>query len=297
MCEIYRLDFTAAGVISMKMYCCIAQCDSPIHVSTWLWKCWWTLHVPCRLPSCSSHGWPWLQKSSNAPLLPPEYITSNRGPECTGIEAAGAFFFCGHNGQCISWSNWLKLCINVYVCNMSALRLRYTKVGNFSCLIRSVYASVRNPGTSLAALRWILSMASESLFSFGSHMQLAYSRCGLIMALYNWRKIVDAKYLNVCLRHPKILLAMATWVWTCIENFSWLSIVTSRYFSSIVTSRVCTSSPLIGIVYWWLWLLLPRYSTLYFSILNVICILLDHVCMLAKSLLSFTLELRSVRTV
>ena len=68
---------------------------------------------------------------------------------------------------------------------MSALRLRYTKVGNFSCVKRSVYVSVRNSGTSLVALCWILSMASESLFSFGNHMQLAYSRCGLIMALYN----------------------------------------------------------------------------------------------------------------
>ena len=35
------------------------------------------------------------------------------------------------------------------------------------------------------ALHWILSMASESLFSFGNHIQLEYSRCGLIMALYN----------------------------------------------------------------------------------------------------------------
>ena len=93
---------------------------------------------------------------------------------------------------------------------MSALRLRYTKVGNFSCLKRSVYVSVRNAGTSLVALRWILSMASKSLFSFGNHIQLAYYRCDLIMALYNLRKIVDVKYLNVCLRHPKILLALAT---------------------------------------------------------------------------------------
>ena len=30
---------------------------------------------------------------------------------------------------------------------MSALRHRYTKVGNFSCLKRSVYVSVRNSGT------------------------------------------------------------------------------------------------------------------------------------------------------
>ena len=134
-----------------------------------------------------------------------------------------SILFCGHKGQCTSWSNWLKLCINLYVCNMSALCLRYTKVGNFSRVKRSVYVSVRSSGTSLVALRWILSMASESLFGFGNHM--------LIMALYNWRNIVDVEYLNVCLRHPKILLAVATWVWTCIENFSWLSIVTPRFFS------------------------------------------------------------------
>ena len=91
--------------------------------------------------------------------------------------------FCGHTGQCTSWSKWLKLYIILYVCNMSALRLRYTKVGNFSCLKRSVYVSVRNAGTSLVALRWILSMASESLFSFGNHIQLAYSRCGLIIII------------------------------------------------------------------------------------------------------------------
>ena len=35
-------------------------------------------------------------------------------------------------------------------------------------------------------------MASEFLFSFGTtHIQLEYSRCGLIMALYNCREIVD----------------------------------------------------------------------------------------------------------
>ena len=38
MSDINRLDFTDAGVISMKMYSCIAQCDSSIHVSTWLKK-------------------------------------------------------------------------------------------------------------------------------------------------------------------------------------------------------------------------------------------------------------------
>ena len=33
VCVIYRLDFTTAGVISMTMYSCIAQCDASIHVS------------------------------------------------------------------------------------------------------------------------------------------------------------------------------------------------------------------------------------------------------------------------
>ena len=42
---------------------------------------------------------------SNAPLWLLEYITSNCGAECTGFETAGAFFFCGHNGQCTAWSN------------------------------------------------------------------------------------------------------------------------------------------------------------------------------------------------
>ena len=34
-------------------------------------------------------------KSSKAPLWLPKYITSNCGPECTGFETAGAFFFVG----------------------------------------------------------------------------------------------------------------------------------------------------------------------------------------------------------
>ena len=33
MCVIYMLDFTAAGVISMNMYSCIAQCDSCLNLA------------------------------------------------------------------------------------------------------------------------------------------------------------------------------------------------------------------------------------------------------------------------
>ena len=150
---------------------------------------------------------------------------------------------------------------------------------------------------------------------FGAHIQLAYSRCCLIMTLYNCIKFVDVKYLNVCLRHPKVpttpgctwwnrpedhssvklesthpsrtsvkydqgfwvssqscvsmlphytselllprhqelwITWQRTWSWqttttlrhpkihwvrTCIENSSWLSIATLRFFPMMCTSR------------------------------------------------------------
>ena len=48
MCAIYRLDFTAAGVFSMKMYSGIAQCDSYIHVSIMPFKM--LMDFACTVP-------------------------------------------------------------------------------------------------------------------------------------------------------------------------------------------------------------------------------------------------------
>ena len=123
MCVIYNiLDCTAVGVFSMKRDSCIVQGDSSIHVSTCFGKCWQTMYEHCCLLSCSSHGWDWLQKNivERTPLA--SWVCNFKScPRMYWDWNCWNILFCAHTGQCISWYNWWKLCIIVYVCNMPDL--------------------------------------------------------------------------------------------------------------------------------------------------------------------------------
>ena len=117
MCEIYRLDITAAVVISMKLYSSVWFTYSCLNLNLKM-----LIDFACTVSFAKlfqSRMTLAAKKSSNAPLWLPEYITSNCGSSVLGLKLKllEQSFFCGHKGQCTSWSNWLKLCINLYPVN------------------------------------------------------------------------------------------------------------------------------------------------------------------------------------